>query len=293
MKENVWLINGEMGMLREHDVRFDDGILLVKSLPHTNTGFFRSEWVVICVLTAGSAACTIDSQEHALHARDMLVILPGTVVDKGKASADVRMDCLCISKRMLEASVPFSMFNWDLMSFLSTHPVFSLQEGDYRRFSLFYALLSDKLGHQEELCYRESMQCLLKSFLYDFSNVVGRHIPLTKGGRYSQGKNLFKGFLNELSSVHPRPRSVSYYAEKLNVTPKYLSAVCKNASGNTASELIHKAVTKDISDLLLYSNKSIKEIMVELDFPSLSFFGKYVKKHFGMGPKEFRAKMSS
>jgi AraC-like DNA-binding protein len=57
--------------------------------------------------------------------------------------------------------------------------------------------------------------------------------------------------------------------------------------------LIHKAVTKDIADLLSYSNKSIKEIMVELDFPSLSFFGKYVKKHFGVGPKEYRSKRLS
>ena len=73
----------------------------------------------------------------------------------------------------------------------------------------------------------------------------------------------------------------------------YLSSVCKATCGETASMLIHKAVTKDIADLLSYSNKSIKEIMVELDFPSLSFFGKYVKKHFGVGPKEYRSKRLS
>ena len=90
-----------------------------------------------------------------------------------------------------------------------------------------------------------------------------------------------------------KPRSVSFYAETLNVTSKYLSSVCKATCGETASMLIHKAVTKDIADLLSYSNKSIKEIMVELDFPSLSFFGKYVKKHFGVGPKEYRSKRLS
>jgi YesN/AraC family two-component response regulator len=48
-------------------------------------------------------------------------------------------------------------------------------------------------------------------------------------------------------------------------------------------------VSRDIHELLTESNKSIKEIMEELDFPSLSFFGKYVKKHLGKGPKEYRA----
>ena len=92
-----------------------------------------------------------------------------------------------------------------------------------------------------------------------------------------------------LTSVYPKPRSVSFYAEKLNVTSKYLSSVCKATCGDTASVLIHKAVTKDIADLLSYSNKSIKEIMVELDFPSFLFW-QICEKHFGVGPKEYRSR---
>ena len=115
--------------------------------------------------------------------------------------------------------------------------------------------------------YRESMQCLLKSFMCELYGVIGRYISVG-AVNYSQGHNLFKGFLDLLTSVYPKPRSVSFYAETLNVTSKYLSSVCKATCGETASMLIHKAVTKDIADLLSYSNKSIKEIMVELDFPS-------------------------
>ncbi|MBQ8224251.1 MAG: AraC family transcriptional regulator [Bacteroides sp.] len=39
---------------------------------------------------------------------------------------------------------------------------------------------------------------------------------------------------------------------------------------------------------LKYSSKPIKEIVYEFDFPSASFFGKYVKKHTGMSPGEYR-----
>ena len=179
-----------------------------------------------------------------------------------------------------------------MVSFLIAHPILSLTDMEYTCLSLYYSLISVKIGDKNKLGYRESMQCLLKSFMCELYVVIGRYISVG-AVNYSQGHNLFKGFLDLLTSVYPKPRSVSFYAETLNVTSKYLSSVCKATCGETASMLIHKAVTKDIADLLSYSNKSIKEIMVELDFPSLSFFGKYVKKHFGVGPKEYRSKRLS
>lgn len=84
---------------------------------------------------------------------------------------------------------------------------------------------------------------------------------------------------------------VSFYADKLNVTPKYLSAVCKEISGHTASDIINQYVVKDVEALLKRSGRSIKEVANELMFPNLSFFGKYVKKHLGVSPKQYREKL--
>ena len=64
--------------------------------------------------------------------------------------------------------------------------------------------------------------------------------------------------------------------------------MCKNVSGKTATEIINAFVVEDIRQRLEYSEKSIKEIAQELDFPSISFFGKYVKAHLGVSPKEYR-----
>lgn len=72
------------------------------------------------------------------------------------------------------------------------------------------------------------------------------------------------------------------------VTPKYLSSISKETCGKIASEVITYYVKRDIEYLLKCPNKSIKEIVNELNFASLSFFGKYVKRNFGVSPKEFR-----
>jgi AraC-like DNA-binding protein len=83
-------------------------------------------------------------------------------------------------------------------------------------------------------------------------------------------------------------RSVKSYADELCVSPKYLTSVCQQQSNKTASQIISLAVTSRIKQLLLYSDLSIKEIAAELHFGNLSFFGKYVKKHLGQSPNNYR-----
>lgn len=105
---------------------------------------------------------------------------------------------------------------------------------------------------------------------------------------YTSGEFLLNKFIDLLETSYPKNREVSYYAEKLHVTPKFLSSICKASCGQTASRLIDKYVLKDIEYLMKQFSKTIKEIANELDFPSISFFGKYVKKHFGMSPRALR-----
>lgn len=72
------------------------------------------------------------------------------------------------------------------------------------------------------------------------------------------------------------------------VTPQYLSAVCKEKSGRTAMEWITESTVTHINTYLLQSNLTVKEIAFKLDFPDVSFFCKYVRKHLGQAPLEYR-----
>jgi AraC-like DNA-binding protein len=78
------------------------------------------------------------------------------------------------------------------------------------------------------------------------------------------------------------------FANMLNITPKYLSKCVKDESGRSPIDLIHETTAGTIRQQLRYSNKTVKEICTELDFPNLSFFGKFVKEHLGMSPTEYR-----
>ena len=83
-------------------------------------------------------------------------------------------------------------------------------------------------------------------------------------------------------------RTVDWYAAQLCISPKYLSAICKNNSGRTAIEWITDNVLEDIRYHLRQTDLSIKQISDKLGFSNPSFFGKYVKEHLGVTPVRYR-----
>ena len=110
----------------------------------------------------------------------------------------------------------------------------------------------------------------------------------THGERY-----IFDRFLTLLSKEPYKRQQVSYYASLLNITPKYLSTICKHVSGKSPSRWITESVMEDIYEQLRNTNLSVKEISNNMRFPNSSFFGQYFREEAGMTPLEYRTKMKS
>jgi AraC-like DNA-binding protein len=81
---------------------------------------------------------------------------------------------------------------------------------------------------------------------------------------------------------------VGWYAEQLNITPKYLSESVKSVSKRRPNDWIDNYVTMEIRVMLKNSTMTIKDIAAQLRFANQSFLGKYFKEHVGMSPKEYR-----
>ncbi len=105
-------------------------------------------------------------------------------------------------------------------------------------------------------------------------------------------ENLFHDFLHLLDENYTHERSVNYYAQKLHISPKYLSATTTAITGTSASRIIDDYVSLQIKQLLYTNTKSVKDISEELNFQSQSFFGRYFKRITGMSPREYITKYS-
>ena len=101
-------------------------------------------------------------------------------------------------------------------------------------------------------------------------------------------KMLFDNFMSLVSEYHASERGMSFYANRLGLTPKYLSKLIRQYSGRPAPDWIDSFVILEAKSLLKYSGDSIKEIVYKLNFPNPSVFYKYFKAHTGMTPTEYR-----
>ena len=261
---------------------YSDGqITLIESLLDVERGnVAKLEHFVFILCLRGHAAISIDGRSYNLYPDNVLICHPNIVLGESMSSMDFEFRGVVLSKDYLQRLPLVSTDNmWDVMMFFEKAPVLSLTPDEVKDFCRYYDLIRPRLA-DTHLRYREELlSALLTALLYELSNIISRFADFRPN------------FLSLLSSSYPKSRSVAYYADKLCLTPKYLSTVCKEVSGETASELINRYVVKDIDFLLKQRGRSVKEICNELEFPNLSFFGRYVKKHLGLSPKQYREKV--
>ncbi len=110
----------------------------------------------------------------------------------------------------------------------------------------------------------------------------------SEDNRSVRSKAVLEDFLTLVRDNHNRERSLSFYAEKLYLTPKYLSKLVKTVSGKSAHEWIDSFVILEAKNMLKYSDMSIKTIVWELNFPNQTTFYRFFKAHTGMTPSEYR-----
>ncbi len=83
-------------------------------------------------------------------------------------------------------------------------------------------------------------------------------------------------------------REVSYYAERLNVSPKYLCETVRRLTGKSVTYLINRYAGPIIASLLKDDGLSVTQIAYRMGFSGVSYFSRYTKRVLGMSPAEFR-----
>lgn len=268
----------------------DDRMIIIDNSNVTdtlNTSPIKSEWFVALLCIEGESTIYINNEMYSIHKNDILLCHPQTIFEHKITNLDFKYCGFCLSPEYVKQISLISSNSWNAILFIENNPIIALDENESSLFLQYYNLIRSKFETESQHHLKQLIDILLQAFIYEFHDSMEKRIKIAPP-QYNSADNLFTSFLDLLVNSYPKQRSVSYYAEKLFVTPKYLSAICKEISGETASDIITRYVKKDIECLLKQPNKTIKEIANELDFANLSFFGKYVKRIFGVSPKEYR-----
>jgi AraC family transcriptional regulator, transcriptional activator of pobA len=104
----------------------------------------------------------------------------------------------------------------------------------------------------------------------------------------NRDREIFDEFSVLTQRHHLEWKSVKQYAEKLHITPKYLSETVKNVSGQSALSHIHQAQINHAKALLRQTSKTVTEIAYDLNFDNPEYFSVFFKRVSGESPSQYR-----
>ncbi len=158
-----------------------------------------------------------------------------------------------------------------------------------------YLRLIGKIAGSELEMNKDAVRSLVSSmasiaagqWLAGVDKIKSRSI-VTSNLRNDHKRLVFQQFMKLVHENYSRERQVIYYADKLCISPKYLSRLCKEISGKSAPEWIDAYIMLEAKNLLKYSAMPIKEIVYRLNFSNQTVFYKFFKAQTGMTPTEYR-----
>jgi AraC-like DNA-binding protein len=219
----------------------------------------------------------------------MAVVPQNMTVTDVMVSPDFNLKAMFLTNRILQSFLREKMSIWNDMMYIHRQYVVTMDEDEILFYTHFYDMLSLAIAKgKDNPLHTDVIQSLLRSAILALCGAMKQKLSLATEYHVKTSDNHFQRFLDLLHSNDIRRRTVEAYASELYISPKYLTAVCKKNSGKTANEWITEQVLEDIRYYLKQTDFSIKQICNRLGFPNTSFFGKYVKDHFGMTPMQLR-----
>lgn len=266
-----------------------DGLVLTDSLANSplSQGPVRMNFIVMALCKKGEASYTVDTRQQCVKPGDLIFISERHIVDNYKASLDFEGLFILVSTEFYHSFVMNVKNVSSLLLFSMNNPVVALTAQEAQVYANYYQTIRQKMSNTQHHYRTNLVKALLLAMFYDMSNVIWR-VEQSENKTQKRADALFAKFIRLLEDNFRTERRVSWYAEQLGITPKYLSEMVKQVSKRTPNDWIDSYVMLEIRVMLKNTTKSIKEIAEAINFPNQSFFGKYFKEHMGMSPSEFR-----
>ena len=266
-----------------------DGLILTERISETpiSQSSTRLNFILMAMCKKGKAQYSIDTRQQVVKPGDLLFISERHVVDNYVASPDFECLCIMLSTEFYHGFVQNVKNVSSLLLFSMNNPVVSLTAKEIQVYSNYFQTIREKMADTSHHYRTPLVKALLLAMFYDMSNVIYR-VERQSNRKQTRGEAIFANFIRLLEQHFRTQHRVSWYAEQLCITPKYLSETVKKISLRTPNEWIDHYVILEARVLLKNTTKSIKEITDELNFPNQSFLGKYFKEHVGVSPSEYR-----
>ena len=277
----------------------NDGIILIDNITQTSLADYEDinlEFNVFVYCESGRLQLTLNDNVYLLKSQDYILCQAGQHVKDYMMSQDVEFKMLVFTNAAISNSLFLKDAIWNISGLLEQSPKQHLSDEECEIIEHYYELTKIHMNKDDDQKYNHDIiKLLFQALVMEFFKMADAKIKMEGlpdvTADKSQNGVMFRRFVELLTANDGKIRTVQKAGEMLNVSPKYLSKVISKAGGKTAMQYIHDYTMEAILYRLKYTDLSIKEIVVDMDFPNISFFGRFVKSMLGMSPREYREKL--
>jgi AraC family transcriptional regulator, transcriptional activator of pobA len=169
---------------------------------------------------------------------------------------------------------------------LNKSNVLFLNSSNEQKINQIFKDIYEEYSNPSKIFFNEILKHYLLVLLYKCMSIYNEQQKSLDN--LSTENRLFIRYKNLIHKFYLNKRSLSEYADLLDVSPNYLSTSIKKASGKSAAYFITNRLVVEARNLLKYSDMDIKEICYALNFSDPTHFGKFFKKNVGITPMTYR-----
>ena len=276
ISKNIYISN-QLAMLHSDPMVFR---LLVQQTPPFVINDHR-----LGIITRGEGEVNFNLVDHHLTEGTLIYIGPGTIITPIRFSHDLELQGIGL---FADFPMPFadgqfpSAFNGQVRDFQLPVAKEDLQTARNILDTLWH------LVHQPDY-HRQTASSLVAALMHHYDRLFHQQADNLAATR-SREQTIFDRFILLVNQHCREQHQISYYAERLCLTERYLGTIVRQTSGTTAKEWIDRALIARIKVELRHTDKSVARISEEMNFPNPSFFSKYFKRLTQQTPAQYRSK---
>lgn len=248
---------------------------------------FQMECLGLIVCEQGEFQFTLNQKPFVAKAGETVFLSEATVFCAGSCSVDLRMDILFYRVDPIRELLGSSVVAMHLYATLTPEPCYVWSTGEEEDIARYISLISRYRRTTSNPFDGHERKLLLLALTYKLCSIYSRRL-MEDNQAAGHKIDTFIQLIRLVERYYKQERGVAFYADKLCLSPKYLSALSKSVCGYTVQELVFRAIIRRSMLLLKNSNMTIQEISNEFHFLNASAFGTFFKKETGLSPLHYR-----
>ncbi|WP_352421371.1 helix-turn-helix domain-containing protein [Proteiniphilum sp.] len=247
---------------------------------------FIFDGIVFGICLKGNCLFKLNHKEIQIERDYVLTILPKQIIRLLDRSSDFHCKLLFFPYNII-LQFPHSL-RYDFLFRLNQNPGIKMPTDKMGSILKLHSLMTEnhnKSGGPFQWKITASLlQALMLMVISEYENENYRLSSVEK----SRQEGLAEQFFKLLVVNFKKEKTVTFYANELCLTPKYLSTVIKKVTGRPVMDWIHEILIIGIKQELVSTHRTMLEISEEYNFPNPSFFSSFFKQHTGKTPIEYR-----